>query len=107
MSKELIKSSNLRNKYLKNRSEEDRQRFLKPANLCSDLSISIKKQKKKRHCSTIDEKASEIICKVWKTALIEKCIINNKEIIKVLNNFFSNIIKNLNISQTNHSDSNF
>ena len=69
MSKELIKSSNLRNKYLKNRSEEDRQRFLKPANLCSDLSISIKKQKKKRHCSTIDEKASEIICKVWKTAL--------------------------------------
>ena len=34
LSKEIMKRSNLRNKYLKSRSEEDRQRFRKQRNLC-------------------------------------------------------------------------
>ena len=36
-SKEIMKRSNLRNKYLKGRSEENRQRFVKPRNLCVSL----------------------------------------------------------------------
>ena len=41
-SKEIIKRSNLRNKHLKGRSEEDRQRFVKPRNLCVFLLIKTK-----------------------------------------------------------------
>ena len=37
----------------------------------------------------------------------EKIITDDKEIEKDLNGFFSNVIKFLRISQTNHSDSNF
>ena len=36
-----------------------------------------------------------------------KIITDDMQIAKVLNDFFSNMIKTLNISQTNHSDSNF
>ena len=43
LSKEILKRSNLRNEYLKSRSEEHRQRFVKQRNLC----ISTKKDKKK------------------------------------------------------------
>ena len=35
----------------------------------------------------------------------DKIITNDKEIAKVLNDFFSNIIKTLNIPQKNHTDS--
>ena len=36
-SKENMKRSNLRNKYLKSRSEEGRKRFVKQVNLCVSL----------------------------------------------------------------------
>ena len=37
----------------------------------------------------------------------QKIINDDKEIVKILNDFFSNIQKTLNIPQINHSDSNF
>ena len=37
LSKEIMKRSNLRNRYLKSRSEEDRQGFRKQKNLCASL----------------------------------------------------------------------
>ena len=43
LSKEIMKRSNLRNKYLKSRSEEDRQRFRKQRNLCASLLRKTKK----------------------------------------------------------------
>ena len=39
-----MKRSNLRNKYLKSRSEEDRQRFRKQRNLCVSLVRKTKKE---------------------------------------------------------------
>ena len=53
LSKEIMKRSNLRNKYLKSRSEEDRQRFRKQRNLCiskdkKELSFELKRKKRHR-----------------------------------------------------------
>ena len=105
LSKEIMKRSNLRNKYLKSRNEEDRQRFVKQRNLC----VSLLRKTKRSYYSNLNEKNVIDNRKFWKTvkpmfsnkfvnsekiALVDddKIITNNKEIAKVLNNFFSNII---------------
>ena len=108
--KEIMKRSNLRNKYLKNRSEEDRQRFRKQRNLC----VSLLRKTKRSYYSNINKKNIIDNRNVWKTvksmlsnkfvtsekiALVDndKIITNDKKIAKVLNDFLSNIIKTLNI----------
>ena len=52
---------------------------------------------------------SNILVSSEKITLVknEKIITDAKETAKILNDFFSNVIKTLNISQANHSDSNF
>ena len=52
---------------------------------------------------------SNILVSSEKITLVknEKIITDAKETAKILNDFFSNLIKNLNISQANNSDSNF
>ena len=113
-----MKRSNLRNKYLKSRSEEDRQRFRKQRNLC----VSLLRKTKRSYYSNLNEKNVIDNRKFWKTVkpmlsnkfvnnekitLVdnEKIITNDKEIAKVLNDFFSNIIKTLNIPKKDHTDS--
>ena len=110
LGKEIMKRSNLRNKYLKNRSEEDRQRFRKQRNLC----VSLLRKTKRSYYSNINEKNIIDNRNVWKTvksmlsnkfvtsekiALVDndKIITNDKKIAKVLIDFISNIIKTLNI----------
>ena len=107
-----MKRSNLRNEYLKSRSEEDRQRFRKQRNLCA----SLLRKTKRSYCSNLNEKNVIDNRKFWKTVkpmlsnkfvysekltLVdnEKIIANDKEIANVLNDFFSNIIKTLNNPQ--------
>ena len=110
LGKEIMKRSNLRNKYLKNRSEEDRQRFRKQRNLC----VSLLRKTIRSYYSNINEKNIIDNRNVWKTvksmlsnkfvtsekiALVDndKIITNDKKIAKVLIDFISNIIKTLNI----------
>ena len=110
LGKEIMKRFNLRNKYLKNRSEEDRQRFRKRRNLC----VSLLRKTKRSYYSNINEKNIIDNRNVWKTvksmlsnkfvtsekiALVDndKIITNDKKIAKVLIDFISNIIKTLNI----------
>ena len=45
LSKEIMKRSNLRNKYLKSRSEEDRQRFRKLKKDKKELLFKLKRKK--------------------------------------------------------------
>ena len=113
-----MKRSNLRNKYLKSRSEEDRQRFRKQRNLC----VSLLRKTKRSYYSNLNEKNVIDNRKFWKTikpmlwnkfvnsekiTLVDndKIITNGKEIAKVISNFFSNIIKTSSIRQKNHADS--
>ena len=109
-----MKRSNLRNKYLKSRSEEDRQRFRKQRNLC----VSLLRKTKRSYYSNLNEKnvidnrkfqktvkpiLSNKFVNNEKITLVDngKIITNDKEIAKVLN-FFSNIIKTLNIPKRDH-----
>ena len=113
-----MKRSNLRNKYLKSRSEEDKQRFRKQRNLC----VSLLRKTKRSYYSNLNEKNVIDNRKFWKTVkpmlsnkflnnkkitLVDdvKIIRNDKEIAKVLNDFFSDIIKTLNIPKKDHTDS--
>ena len=108
-SKKIMKRSNLRNKYLKSRNEE---RFVKQINLVA----SLLRKTKRSYYSNLNEKNVIHNRKFWKTvkpmlsnkpvnnekitlADTEKIITNVKEIAKVLNDFFSYIIKTLNIPQ--------
>ena len=117
LSKEIMKRSNLRNKYLKSRSEEDRQRFRKQRNLC----VSLLRKTKRIYYSNLNEKNVIDNRKFWKTVTAmlsnkffnnekitlvdnEKIITNDMEIAKALNDFFSNIIKTLNIPKKDHTD---
>ena len=110
LSKEIMKRSNLGNKYLKSRSEEDRQRFRKQRNLC----LFLLRKTKKSYYSNLNKKNVIDNRKFWKAVksmfsnkfinnekitLVdnEKTITNDKEIAKGLNDFFSNIIETLNI----------
>ena len=116
LSKEIMKRSNLRNKYLKSTSEEDKQRFRKQRNLC----VSLLRKTKRSYYLNLNEKNIIDNRKFWKIVkpmlsnkfvnnekitLVdnEKIITNDKEIAKVLNDFFSNIIKTLNIPKKDHT----
>ena len=104
----------LRNTFLRNRSEENKESYDMQRNYC----VSLLRKSKRDYYNNLNEKN---ICdnrKFWKIVkpLLSNKIVPNekitlvggKEIIKtnqanakVLNNFFSNIIKNLEIPQYN------
>ena len=104
----------LRNTFLRNRSEENKESYDMQRNYC----VSLLRKSKRDYYNNLNEKN---ICdnrKFWKVVkpLLSNKIVSNekitlvegKEIIKtnqanakVLNNFFSNIIKNLEIPQYN------
>ena len=109
--------TNLRSKFLKNRSNENKRNYVKQGNHC----VSLLRKTKRQYYSNLDEKN---ICDnktFWKTVkpmLPKKTksnkkvnLIENDEIIKtekatakVLIAFFSNIVQNLDIQQYNVDD---
>ena len=134
LSKAIMLRTNLRNKFLKNRSNENKTNYVKQRNHC----VSLLRKTQREHYSNLDEKK---ICdnktfwkfffflifffiflnfsKYFKFIKLSKKIksneiitlIENDEIIKiekgtakVLNAFFSNIVQNLDIQQCNLDD---
>ena len=108
LSKAIMLRTNLRNKFFKNRSNENKTNYLKQRNRC----VSLLRKTKREYYSNLDKKK---ICdnKIIKPMLSNERItlIENDEIIKtekgtakVLNAFFSNIVQNLDIQQYNVDD---
>ena len=107
----------LRNKFFKNRSNENKRNEVKQRNYC----VSLLRKTKREYYSNLDEKKicdNKTFWKIVKPMLSKKIksneritLIENDEIIKtekgtakVLNAFFSNIVQNLDIQQYNVDD---
>ena len=117
LSKAIMLRTKLRNKFLKNRSNENKKNCVKQRNHC----VSLLRKMKREYYSNLDEKNvcdSKTFWKTVKPMLSKKIksneritLIENDEIIKtekgiaeVLNAFFSNIVQNLDIQQYNVDD---
>ena len=117
LSKTIMLRTNLRNKFLKNRSIENKANYMKPRNHC----VSLLRKSKREYYSYLDEKKicdNKTSWKIVKPMLSKKIksnerktVIENDEIIKtekgtaeLLNAFFSNIVQNLDIQQYNVDD---
>ena len=111
LSKEIMTRTRLRNKFLKDRSEENKKKYSKQRNYC----VSLLRKSKSDYFGNLNEKNINDNKTFWKTIkpfLSDKVrlankmtLIDNEEIImgdyntaKVLNTFFSNIVSNLNIA---------
>ena len=112
LSKAIMTRTKLRNIFLQNRSEENRIRYTKQRNLC----VSLLRKTKKRYYENLDEKFvvdNKLFWKTVKPLLSDNVagkdeihLTENNELVKtdletaeVLNNFFSNIVQNLDISR--------
>ena len=117
LSKVIMLRTNLKNKFLKNRSNENKTNYVKQRNHCA----SLLRKTKREYYSNSDEKKicdNKTFWKIIKPMLSKKIksneritLIENDEIIKtekgtakVLNAFFSNIVQNLDIQQYNNSE---
>ena len=107
----------LRNKFFKNRSNENKRNEVKQRNDC----VSLLRKTKREYYSNLDEKnicdnktfwkiVKPMLCKIIKSnekkILIEdhKVIKTERRTAKGLKAFFSNIVQNLNIQQYNVDD---
>ena len=113
LSKEITTRTRLRNKFLKDRSEENKKKYSKERNYC----VSLLRKSKSDYFGNLNEKNINDNKTFWKTIkpfLYDKVrstnkmtVIDKEEIIvgeyntaaKVLNTFFSNIVSNLNIAE--------
>ena len=117
LSKNIMKRSRLRNKYLNNNNEENRKLCAQQRNYC----VSLLRKTKKVYYENLDERKvfdNKLFWKTVKPSLSEKfnareriSLIENGEIVKteketaeVFNIFLGNIVKNLNISQYSDFD---
>ena len=117
LSKTIMLRTNLRNKFLKNRSNENKTNYMKPRNHC----VFLLRKSKREYYSNLDGKKicdNKTSWKIVKPMLSKKIksnerktVIENDEIIKIekgiaelLNAFFSNIVQNLDIQQYNVDD---
>ena len=117
LSKNIMKRSRLRNKYLNNNNEENRKLYAQQRHYC----VSLFRKTKNVYYENLDERKVSDKKLFWETvkpSLFEKfsareriSLIENDEIVKteketaeVFNNFFGNIVKNLNISQYSDFD---
>ena len=117
LSKVIILSTNLTNKFLKNQSNENKQNYVKQRN----HGVSLLRKTKRGYYSNLDQKKicdNKTFWKIVKPMLSKKLksneritLIENDEIFKtekgtakVLNAFFSNIVQNLDIQQYNVDD---
>ena len=114
LSKEIMKRSRLRNKFLKSKSEADKKNCVKQRNYC----VSLLRRTKKEYYGNLDPRKIADNRTFWRTV---KPFLSNKSVewenhfgrkgritkdnsvAKVLNNFFSNIFKTLGISDYMHS----
>ena len=112
LSKEIMTRTMLRNRFLKNRSEENKRKYTKQRNHC----VSLLKKIKSEYYSNLNEKDGTDNKMFWKTVklffsdevtssekitLIEEneIIGNDSDTARVFNTFFSNIVSNLKIPQ--------
>ena len=106
-SKEIMTRSRLRNKYIKNRNEENRAIYVKQRNYC----VSLLRKSKKKYYENLDERNlmdNKLFWKTIKPSFSDKIVTRdrihlteNGEVVKTeletaetLNNFFGNVIKN-------------
>ena len=112
LSKAIMDRTRFRNKFFKNRNDENRKKYSKQRNYC----VSLLRKTKKHYYGDLNEKNILDNKKFWKTVkpfLSDKCpldekiiivendeiISNDKEVAEVLNTFFSNTVSNLNIPE--------
>ena len=104
LSKNIMKILRLRSKYLKNNDEENRKLYTKKRNYC----VSLLRKTKKAYNENVDKKVSDnkLFWKTAKPSLSEngKIVKTEKGTVDVFNNFFGNIVKNLDISQYSDFD---
>ena len=117
LSEEIMTRSRLRNKYLKNKNEENRAIYVKQRNYC----YSLLRKSKKKYYENLDERNSMDNKLFWKTikpSCSDKIVTRdrihfteNGEVVKTefetaetLNNFFGNVIKNLMIPKYSEYD---
>ena len=117
LSKAIMTRTKLRDIFLQNRSEENRLRYTKQRNSC----VSFLRKTKRRYYENLNEKFVVDIKLFWKTVkplLSDKVtgkdkihLIEYNELVKtdletaeVLNNFFSNIVQNLDISRYSNDE---
>ena len=112
LSKAIMKRSRLRNNFLKNRTGKNKTLYTKQWNYC----VSLLKKSKKKHFANLNEKDildNKLFWKTIKPSFSDKIMTRNRinlsekgekiknelETEKVLNEFFSNIVNNLEISK--------
>ena len=117
LSIEIMTKSRLRNKYLKNRNEENRAIYVKQRNYC----VSLLRKSKKKYYENLDERNlmdNKLFWKTIKPSFSDKIVTRDKvhltengEVVKTeletpetLNNFFGNVIKNLMIPKYSEYD---
>ena len=120
LSKEMMTRSRLRNKYLKDKTEENRLLYTQQRNKC----VSLLRKTKINYYGNLNVKNITDNKKFWKTVkpfLSDKSKTSDKiylnengellnsesETAEVLNNFFLNIVKNLKIPEYENLDRNF
>ena len=112
LSKEIMIRTRIRNKFLKDRREENKKKYSKQRNYC----VSLLRKPKSDYFGNLNEKNINDNKTIWKTikpflsdkvrSTNEMTLIDEEEIIigdcntvKVLNTFFSNTVNNLNIAE--------
>ena len=117
LSKEIMTRTKLRNIFLQNGSEENRIRHTKQRNYC----VFLLRKTRKRYYENLNEKSfvdNKLFWKTVKPLLSDKVagkdkihLIENNEVVKtdletaeVLNNFFPNIVQNLDISRYSNDE---
>ena len=117
LSEEIMTLTSLRNRFLKNRTEENKRKYTKQRNYC----VSLLRKVKNKHYSNLNEKDVTDNKMFWKTVkpffsdkvtssekitLIEEdeIIGNDSDTARVLNTLFSNIVSNLKIPEYTKCD---
>ena len=116
LSKAIMQRSKLRNLFLKKRTEENRNNYVKQRNLCVTL---LRKSKReffgslndthlcdKKLWGVVKPSLSNKVVYIERITLVEddKIIENDKNTASILNEFFSNIITTLGIPQYNETE---
>ena len=117
LSKEIMTRSRLRNKYLRNKNEDNRALYVKQRNYC----VSLLRKSKKKYYENLDERNlidNKLFWKTIKPSFSDKIVTRdsrhlteNGEVVKTeletaetLNNFFGNVTKSLMIPKYNEYD---
>ena len=109
---EIINRARFRNQFIKNRTDQNRSRYIKQRNYCASLLRKVKTQyhsnlnernvtDNKTFWKTVKPFLSDKITSKEKITLIEKnkIVSDHEDTVQVLNTFFSNIAGSLNIPE--------